>query len=65
MTRSEASTLFQYQHLPEAIQAVSKPFHDLAMKMFDDIPDEKGAYRTKALNELWNAKNWAVAGVIQ
>jgi len=65
MTREEARTLFQYAHLPMNLQRVSKPFYDMAVGMFGIIPDEKGAMRTKALNDLWQAKNWAVAAVAQ
>lgn len=65
MTIDEARTLFAYEHLPSHLQSVSVQFHDTAISLFDTIPDHMGAYRTKALNELWAAKNWAVAGVAQ
>jgi hypothetical protein len=65
VTRADAEKLFSYGHLPPHIQAVSAPFYGLAASLFDTIPDTMGAYRTKALNELWAAKNWAVAGVAQ
>ena len=65
MTRDEANKLFAYEHLPPKFQDVSRPFHELAMALFDSVPDHMGAYRTKALNELWASKNWAVAGAAQ
>ena len=63
MTSEEAYTLFTYDHLPVHLQAVSKPFHDQAAHICGIL--EPSAYRTKALNSLWEAKNWAVAGVAQ
>lgn len=65
MTAGEANKLFAYEHLPEHLQEVSRPFYELAGELFNSIPDSMGAYRTKALNELWAAKNWAVAAVAQ
>jgi len=65
MTLKETEVLFQYQHLPPQLQAVSEPFHRIAVSFFRTIPDAQGAYRTKALNDLWQAKNWAVAAVAQ
>ncbi len=28
---------FAYEHLPEHLQVISKPFHDLAQKMVDEL----------------------------
>jgi hypothetical protein len=63
MTSNEAIKLFAYEHLPEHLQAVSKPFFDQAAHICGVM--EPSPYRTKALNSLWEAKNWAVAGVAQ
>lgn len=65
MTKDDVQKLFAYEHLPQELQHVSRPFHDLAMSIVLTIPDHMGAYRTKALNELWQAKNWAVAAMAQ
>ena len=65
MTLTEANTLFGYKHLPPHLQEVSEPFYIVAESLFTTIPDAQGAYRTKALNDLWQAKNWAVAAVAQ
>ena len=63
MTADEAYKLFAYEHLPEHLQEVSKPFFDQAGHICAKM--EPSAYRTKALNSLWESKNWAVAGVAQ
>lgn len=63
MTTDEAATLFAYKHLPEHLQQVSKPFFDQAAHICGIM--EATPYRTKALNHLWEAKNWAVAGIAQ
>lgn len=47
--------LFNYDHLPEHLQAVSKPVHDLAQQMVDLLPD--GPELTAGLRKLWEAKN--------
>ncbi|MFJ8110001.1 hypothetical protein [Streptomyces sp. NPDC096132] len=48
---------FRYDHLPEDLQKVSKPFHDLAHELAKSL---SGPEVTKALDDLWSAKNWAV-----
>lgn len=47
--------LFRYSHLPEHLQAVSKPIHDVAAQMVTMLPD--GPELTVALRKLWEAKN--------
>lgn len=49
---------FAYQHLPEHLQAHSKPFHDLAQTIIDTLP--ANAERTTALRKLLEAKDCAV-----
>ncbi|WP_211103490.1 hypothetical protein [Azospirillum sp. TSA2s] len=49
---------FAYQHLPEHLQAHSKPFHDLAQTIVDTLP--ANAERTTALRKLLEAKDCAV-----
>ncbi|MEU0332239.1 hypothetical protein [Streptomyces sp. NPDC006193] len=48
---------FRYDHLPAALQEVSRPFHALAHQLTETL---SGPEVTKALDELWAAKNWAV-----
>jgi len=48
---------FRYDHLPAHLQAVSRPFHDLAHQLAETLT---GPEVTKALDDLWKAKNWAV-----
>ncbi|MFD3614423.1 hypothetical protein ACFWWT_04070 [Streptomyces sp. NPDC058676] len=48
---------FRYDHLPEDLQEVSKPFHDLAHQLAETL---SGPEVTRALGDLWDAKNWAV-----
>lgn len=47
--------LFHYSHLPEHLQAVSKPIHDVAAHMIATLPD--GPELTVGLRKLWEAKN--------
>ena len=63
MTNEEAEKLFALDHLPEHLQEVSIPFWEMSSHLCTIM--EPSSYRTKALNELWQAKNWAVAGVAQ
>jgi len=51
-------SFFAYEHLPEHLQAVSKPFHDIAMELEADLP--ASAELTLCLRKLWEAKNYAV-----
>ncbi|GHA28586.1 hypothetical protein GCM10010372_30460 [Streptomyces tauricus] len=48
---------FRYDHLPAHLQEVSRPFHDLAQGLAETL---SGAEVTRALERLWDAKNWAV-----
>ncbi|MYW48892.1 hypothetical protein [Streptomyces sp. SID161] len=48
---------FRYDHLPAALQEVSRPFHDLAQQLAETLA---GPEATKSLDALWAAKNWAV-----
>lgn len=53
---------FHYAHLPEALQARSKPFCDLARQIIDTTP--RNPERSVALRKLLEAKDAAVrAGV--
>lgn len=49
---------FEFSHLPEHLQAVSKPFGELAAKIVETV--EIGPERTVALRKLLEAKDAAV-----
>lgn len=49
---------FEYQHLPEHLQVVSKPFGDLAEHMCQTLPDCEE--RSVALRKLLESKDAAV-----
>lgn len=53
---------FAYDHLPAHLQAASKPFGDLALKMVDAI--EPGPERTVAIRKLLEAKDAAVRATL-
>lgn len=59
----KATSLFRYEHLPPHLQEVSKPFHDLAVKLVNDLPPSAEA--TLALRSLWEAKNLAVFAKVE
>lgn len=49
---------FAYSHLPEKLQAISKPFGDMAQWIIDTLP--MNPERTVALRKLLEAKDCAV-----
>ena len=53
---------FSYEHLPEKLKAVSKPFCDLADVIVDTLP--RNPERTVALRKLLEAKDAAVRASI-
>ena len=53
---------FQYTHLPEHLQIVSKPFYLLAEEIIEDLPSNPE--RTVALRKLLEAKDCAVRAVL-
>ncbi len=53
---------FQYTHLPENLQKVSKPFCDLAHHIVDHLPSNPE--RTVALRKLLEAKDCAVRALL-
>jgi|HubBroStandDraft_2_1064218.scaffolds.fasta_scaffold22170_4 hypothetical protein len=53
---------FAYDHLPELLQEVSKPFHTLAHGLVDILPSNPE--RTVALRKLLEAKDCAVRALI-
>jgi hypothetical protein len=53
---------FEYKHLPPDLQAVSKPFCELARHMVDTLPSNPE--RTAGLRKLLEAKDCAVRTII-
>jgi len=53
---------FRYEHLPEHLQAQSKPFGDLAQLLVDTL--KPSAERTTALRKLLEAKDCAVRAAL-
>ena len=63
MNRQKIEALFRYGHLPEHLQKVSKPFHDMALDLVDDF--EPNAEVTLAIRKLWEAKNLVVYATVE
>jgi len=53
---------FDYEHLPEKLQAVSKPIGDLARKMNAELPD--GTEKSAGLRKLLEAKDCLVRAAL-
>lgn len=53
---------FAYQHLPEKLQAVSKPFHDLAHALI--ATTAQGAEQSAGLRKLLEAKDCFVRAAL-
>lgn len=53
---------FEYDHLPPHLQAISKPCHDLAVAMTDDLFD--GPELTVGLRKLLEAKDCFVRAAL-
>jgi hypothetical protein len=53
---------FAWEHLPEALQAVSRPFGELAEHLADTIPN--GPELTAGLRKLLEAKDCAVRAAL-
>lgn len=54
---------FRYDHLPEHLQKVSKPFHDLAHQLVEQMPPRTDQLEV-ALQKLLEAKDAAVRATI-
>ena len=61
--RDRLMQFFKYEHLPEQLQEVSKPFCDLAERIDTELP--RNAERTVALRKLLEAKDCAVRAVLE
>lgn len=53
---------FKFEHLPPAMQEVSRPFCELATKLVETLP--RNPERTVALRKLLESKDCAVRAVI-
>ncbi len=53
---------FSYEHLPERLQSISKPFADLAESVADTSPNDPET--TVALRKLLEAKDAAVRAAL-
>jgi hypothetical protein len=53
---------FKYQHLPEHLQTISKPFGEMAEWMVKTLP--RNPERTTALRKLLEAKDCAVRATL-
>jgi hypothetical protein len=53
---------FAFAHLPDHLQAISQPCHDLAMEMIEALPD--GPELTAGLRKLLEAKDSFVRAAI-
>jgi hypothetical protein len=53
---------FAYEHLPQNLQAISKPFGELAQRIVENLP--RNPERTVALRKLLEAKDCAVRAVL-
>ncbi len=54
---------FQYKHLPEKLQRVSKPFSDMADTLVRELPENEESY--VALRKLLEAKDAAVRSLVE
>lgn len=59
---NQIARYFDYEHLPERLQAISKPVHDLAQEMIEALPD--GAELTAGLRKLLEAKDCLVRAAL-
>ena len=53
---------FKYEHLPDTLQAVSKPFGELAEALVQELP--QNPERAVALRKLLEAKDCAVRALL-
>ncbi|MCW4628269.1 MULTISPECIES: hypothetical protein [Marinomonas] len=62
MMTPEILKFFKWQHLPEHLQLVSKPFSDMADLIVERLPDS--AERAVALRKLLESKDAAVRALV-
>lgn len=59
---NEIMKYFEFKHLPEKLQKVSKPFCELAVDVCASYPD--GAEKSACLRKLLEAKDCAVRAAL-
>jgi hypothetical protein len=62
LTMDSLLQFFAYEHLPPHLQAISKPFGDMAHTLAAEMP--KNPESTTALRKLLEAKDCAVRAVL-
>ena len=62
MAQDRMAQFFEFAHLPEPLQAVSRPFGELAAHIIATLPSNPE--RTVALRKLLEAKDCAVRALI-
>jgi hypothetical protein len=62
MTTDHIMQFFAYSHLPPHLQAVSKPFGEMAEEIVANLP--RNPERTVALRKLLEAKDAAVRALV-
>lgn len=62
MSQDRMLQFFQYGHLRDDLQKVSKPFCDLAHEIVSELP--QNPERTVALRKLLEAKDCAVRAIL-
>ena len=62
MSESTIMQFFQYEHLPEKLKEVSKPFCELARHVEETIPGS--AEKTVSLRKILEAKDAAVRAAL-
>ena len=62
MYKNNLMQFFSYEHLPENLQLVSKPFCDLAVKLDSELPSNPE--KTVSMRKLLEAKDCAVRAVL-
>lgn len=60
---AEILKFFEYDHLPDRLQKISKPFHDLAWSLVDEH-QLAGAELTTGLRKLLEAKDCVVRAAL-
>lgn len=54
--------MFAFEHLPEHLRDISRPFHIMATGIFETLPDN--SERENALRKLLEAKDCAIRCVV-
>lgn len=60
--QSQIMQFFGYSHLPENLQVISKPFHDMAVSIDSTLP--VNAEKSTCLRKLLEAKDCAIRSVV-